>query len=284
MNKILCIALIAIAILTGTSACKTSKLKKHKKQEVKNDSLKQTVQSPKIDTTKSETSTSSQIDSTHQVTATQYIGKVLKPNSLSTKAKVSYEGGNKSFDFNANIRIKKDSIIWVYINVAGLLPIARAIITPDSFKAVIYTEREAYIGSVNKLSSFITEGLDFYSLQNLLLGNPIQKNAQLTQSLIKDNNIIISLNAQNYNEYARYSLIDSNLLQDILMGKNDTTLSLNQILNQYQLIGNNKFSTSRTLKVSSGDNKFNATINFNNIQFDQILEFPFSIPSNYPIK
>src|SRR5688572_21653804 len=34
-------------------------------------------------------------------------------NTFSAKAKMHYEGGDKSYDFIANIRMKKDSVVWV---------------------------------------------------------------------------------------------------------------------------------------------------------------------------
>ena len=54
-------------------------------------------------------------------------------NTFSAKVKVDYRGGDgKSYDFNAFLRMKKDSVIWVSINAALGIEAFRILIKPDS--------------------------------------------------------------------------------------------------------------------------------------------------------
>src|SRR5262245_43853516 len=58
-------------------------------------------------------------------------------NTFSAKIKVDYRGGDgKSNDFNAFLRMKKDSVIWVSINAALGIEAFRIMITRDSVKVL----------------------------------------------------------------------------------------------------------------------------------------------------
>src|SRR5258706_1886720 len=94
--------------------------------------------------------------------------------TFSAKIDVDYVGGDgKKENANANIRMYKDSVIW--ISVTGLFGIEglRAYITKDSIRIInkldkIYTGRSvAYVQEVSGLP------LDLHALQELLIGNPV---------------------------------------------------------------------------------------------------------------
>src|SRR5688572_5828609 len=58
--------------------------------------------------------------------------------TFSAKIKVDFEGsdGKKNPPFNAFVRLKKDSILWVNINAALGFDAFRVLITPDSVKVI----------------------------------------------------------------------------------------------------------------------------------------------------
>ena len=208
----------------------------------------------------------------------------LMLNTFSAKAKMHYESGDKSIDFVANIRMRKDSIIWVSVSVAGLVQVARAIITPDSFKAVLYTEKEAYQGPISKASSILPEGIDFYSLQNLLLGNPILNQYNTTNVVDATPNWIVRFEQANYIEQVQFDQTDSTLRSDQLITQGLTHKSLTQILSDIQLFGTLRLATQRKLTLLSDSTSMLVDMNYSNVSIDNEMSYPFSIPQNYTLK
>ncbi|MBO9657381.1 MAG: DUF4292 domain-containing protein, partial [Chitinophagaceae bacterium] len=95
-------------------------------------------------------------------------------NTFSAKINVDYQGTDgKKYDVNANLRMYKDSCIWISITAIFGIEGLRAYITRDSVKILnkqdkVYTARSvAYLQEVTKLP------LDLHSLQEVLIGNPV---------------------------------------------------------------------------------------------------------------
>ncbi|MBC8085117.1 MAG: DUF4292 domain-containing protein [Hymenobacter sp.] len=85
---------------------------------------------------------------------------------LSAKGKAQFEqqGGN------LNIRIRKDSVIWISASLVGFEGF-RAYITQDSVQVLDKLHREYYAGDYAYLSKRLNVPVTFEMLQALLLGN-----------------------------------------------------------------------------------------------------------------
>ncbi|PCJ88164.1 MAG: hypothetical protein COA57_03535 [Flavobacteriales bacterium] len=89
--------------------------------------------------------------------------------SMKINAEVVNEGKNNSF--KANIRIRKDSLIWVSITPLMGIEAVRLLITPDTVKAVNRIESTYFIGGYDFLSKKLNVDVSFESLQAMLIGN-----------------------------------------------------------------------------------------------------------------
>lgn len=210
--------------------------------------------------------------------------KRIEPGTFSTKAKMHYEGGDKSIDFVANIRMKKDSIIWVSVTVAGIVQVARAIITPDSFKAILYTEKEAFTGPIEKVNNILPAGLDFYALQNVLLGNPALRNARTTSVANTTPNWVVRSETDNYIEQLLFDQSDSTLRSSQLVANGNANKSVSHLLSNFGLFNNLKIATDRRLTILNDSSSMVVELNYSNIAIDNELTYPFSIPQNYTMK
>lgn len=90
---------------------------------------------------------------------------------LKTKTKIKAELGEKSISFTANIRIKKDSIIWISIVPMMGIEVFRGIITQDSVKYINKLEKKAVLLDYNALSKRLNFDINFNIVQSLLVGN-----------------------------------------------------------------------------------------------------------------
>ena len=93
--------------------------------------------------------------------------------SMKISADVKSEGKNDSF--KANIRIRKDSLIWISISPALGVEMVRVLITPDSVKYVskIPNDKHYYLGDFSAVTGVAQMSLDFKMIQDILLGNAI---------------------------------------------------------------------------------------------------------------
>src|SRR5215217_2817882 len=108
-------------------------------------------------------------DSTSRTDSIKFIQNVYQAldknridfETFSAKVKVDFEGSDgKKNDFNAFIRLRKDSVLWVSINALLGIEAFRVLITPDSVKVLNKLDKVVQLRSVSYL-------------QDLLVGNPI---------------------------------------------------------------------------------------------------------------
>ncbi|HXS37819.1 MAG TPA: DUF4292 domain-containing protein [Flavipsychrobacter sp.] len=284
MNKYI----IGIVILLGLSinACKISK--------------KATVNNVTVDTTKVITDTTvvtkPVVDSSKPSLITgekkvliaslsPLLQQKINYTTFSGKAKMNFEGPDMKQEFTANIRIRKDSIIWVAITaLGGLVQVARVGITPDSITIINYLQKEVTKMPLTQAAKLLPTPVDFSSLQNFIVGNTLIAPGNVTDAT--DSGGTWSLQEE-----------DSNYIQQVTYNKSDTTMSLSQLkaktnsgpqamiqYGNYEIIGGQKLSASRTVNIQNAGLQYYLDMNFANADFDQQLDYPFSIPKNYTIK
>ncbi|RYY31568.1 MAG: DUF4292 domain-containing protein, partial [Chitinophagaceae bacterium] len=113
-------------------------------------------------------------------------------NTFSAKVKVAFEGkdGKKS-DFNANIRLYKDSALWISINALLGIEAFRVLITPDSVKVLNKVDKIIQLRSVSYLKEVARIPFTFNDLQDLLIGNPIYLDSNITSYKLEPNGITL---------------------------------------------------------------------------------------------
>ena len=203
--------------------------------------------------------------------------------TFSGKAKMHFESLDGGKDFTANIRIRKDSVIWINITAFGGLPAARIFITRDSFFMTIPLQREAMILPLTAAAKVLPTEVDFSSLQNLFTGEPLRDGSITSTESLGDS---LTVHAE-----------DPSYLQRIIYNKADSTMrnaNLNtkipngpQAFNSYTDYANadgRKVSMNRVLYIQNKNDVYQLEINFSSIGFDLPLEYPFSIPRGYKLK
>jgi hypothetical protein len=78
---------------------------------------------------------------------------------------------SKANSFNANLRIKRDSVIWMSISPALGIEVARVFITPDSLKFINRINNTYFKGDYRYLNSLLQIESNFQMIQAILLGN-----------------------------------------------------------------------------------------------------------------
>lgn len=112
-----------------------------------------------------------------KVNKTEYLFQQLKQEEfqfdyLSAKANVKVIQDDKKNSFKANIRVKKDSLIWISIS-ALRIEMARVMISRDSVKVINRIEKNYFAGDYEYINRRFNLELEFDLIQSILVGNPI---------------------------------------------------------------------------------------------------------------
>jgi len=109
---------------------------------------------------------------------TEYLIEQMKLNefdfeTFSAKAVITLRQEGKKLNFKSNIRIKKDSVIWISITPVFGIEMARVMITNDTVKVINRLEKQFFIGDYEYINQRFNVDFEYEVLQALLLGNSI---------------------------------------------------------------------------------------------------------------
>jgi len=203
-------------------------------------------------------------------------------NTFTARVNIEYSGTDgKRYDVNANIRLLKDSAIWVSANALLGIEAFRALITKDSVKILDKLNKTYTARSVDYLQEVSSLPLDLAILQDLIIGNPVFLDTNFvsysqspgTVSLLSIGPRVrssITVDAEN-NTLQRIRLDDQNLARN---RNADLTYS------SYETRRNPPFATRRSITVSE-NKRLDIRLEFKQYEFGTEVSFPFSIPKNY---
>jgi hypothetical protein len=85
------------------------------------------------------------------------------------KAKLNISGSDVPVEVNANLRMKKDSVIWISASVGGF-PVAKLVFTKDTVIVLDNYKNRYFAGNYAKINDSLKTNLSFALLQSVLLG------------------------------------------------------------------------------------------------------------------
>ena len=204
---------------------------------------------------------------------------------FNAKMKVDYEGASgDGKDATANIRMKKDSVIW--ISLTGLLGIegVRAIVTKDSIKVMNKLKKEIQYRTVAYLQELTQLPFDFYTLQDLLLGNPIYFSNNIVSFKQTDNQMQIQSVGKLFKQLLTIDTTNNQILHTKLDDVHEERNRTAEItFGDYDNGKGKMFSKDRQITVTE-KSKLDIHLDVKQYDFDQPQTFPFNIPKNYEVK
>lgn len=205
-------------------------------------------------------------------------------NTFTGKAKCHYAGMGQKNEFTANIRVKKDQIIWINATaLGGIVNVARIYITPDSIFLVNYLQRSAYKMPIADANKLLPAPVDFSIMQNLIIGNALKLNGMATDAVDFGGTLSIQTEDKDIIQQLTYNKADSSMRSLQMRTRDNQTEGMVQYGN-YDMVSGRKFSTSRAISLNNQGEPYYLDMNFNNADFDRDIDFPFSIPKNYTVK
>ena len=206
--------------------------------------------------------------------------------SFSAKIKLEIEDAKgKKPDLLANVRMIKDSAIWISISATILnLEVFRVYINRDSVILLNKQDKEVQYRSLDYLQEITEIPFDFNTLQDLIIGNPIFFTDTSISVRKFDNFLLVSSLNKEFKNLITFSIPDDLLrhskLDDLNMNRNRTA---DFTYDSYSNSGGFFFSTYRQI-IASEKNKLDLRMNFKQFEFNKELSVSFSVPKNYKKK
>jgi hypothetical protein len=242
---------------------------------------------PVTDTTQHNTTT---LDSSAIAEATVFNKNMLSKirsniiafNTFSAKLKVDFESEAKQMaGISAVIRMQKDSVIWISASLPVIGEVARAIITPDSLKAIDKFHKKQYLRAIKDANDVLNIPFDFKTLQNLIIGNPVYLTDSIYQVVKTPAVISFSCDSTLFTSLFNVFADDYVLQQSKVMDKDSThNRSCELTYGEYKSQDGYKFATRRRVFIED-KNFTKINMDFNKVDFNQPVSFPFTIPSGY---
>jgi hypothetical protein len=202
--------------------------------------------------------------------------------TFSGKMDVDYaDADGKKFNVNAHVRMYKDSVIWLSITAILGIEGLRAYITPDSVKLLNKQDKIYTVRSIGYLQEITALPLSLSTLQDLLLGNPVFLDANITAYNLSGNTVsLMNRGAFFINLFTitqADKLVQNSKLEDLDKQRN---ISGYLTFADYEIKKEMNFSTKRSIDIVYKKN-LNIKMDFKNYEFNEKLNFPFSVPKNY---
>ena len=220
----------------------------------------------------------------------------LKFDWLSLKFDASYKEKRNTTDFKGQIRIRKDSLIWLTITPAMGIEMIRMVITTDSVKYVNRFKKEYFTGDYKLVSSFLQINVDFDMLQSILLGNDFQfyENNSFRASIDNLEYKLSTTDRRKIRKVAEASSDDAVvLLQNIWLDSDSFKIKkidlkeyekdnrkLEAMYGGFTAFDNQIYPATVNYNIIA-DNTLKVHISYNKVIMNEPMAFPFSIPDNY---
>jgi hypothetical protein len=265
MNRLL----ILIAFIVLLASCRSTR--KIQTAISKKDTTTLAIDNSKEDSLRFIRGTLAQIDSNR-----------IDFRTFNSKVNVDYKGfDGKKYDVNANVRMYKDSAIWISANAILGIEAMRVLITKDSVKLLdkinkVYTAR-----SMQYLQEVTTLPLDLQTLQQLIIGNAVFKDSTVLNLTTNAGTISLLTIGRWFKNLLTVDASNKTLvhskLDDVNIARNRTAdLSYGDYENKKGPL----FATKRRIVVTESK-ILDIKLDFKQYDFNQEVSFPFSVPKNY---
>jgi Domain of unknown function (DUF4292) len=198
-------------------------------------------------------------------------GKALDFRYLSSRSKIKYSNGEQELKAGLNVRLQKDSAVWMLIKASGIEGM-RVFCRTDSVFMLDRFKKEYYAFSYKNLSDKINFSINLSIIQALLLAD----GPFLSLSQAETEKEGLKFQAQR-NKLKR---LGSLLITEI---KKQNKLTLRY--DQYKDVGINAFplliNAMLTYKNGSSEIQTELQIEHQEIEEAESLSFPFIVPENY---
>ncbi len=219
---------------------------------------------------------------TTALTAYDLLQSTIKPwTYFSSKINSDFTDGNQTISATINLRMYKDSLIWVSAGMFGIEGF-RVLINKDSVVILNKLERSYMIIKTKEFSGITPTPLTVEQIQNIVIAKPF---FDLKQYQIKTNTVEqLSILCDQVKLGLTHNYTPSTLTMDssYMVDKVNTNNWARIQYSEYTQIVNHNFPLKAIIETKSNLQKNSVVqLNYTDVDFISPLTFPLTIPSSY---
>ena len=200
------------------------------------------------------------------------------------KARMILRDANKEREVKANIRIRKDSVIWMTFSVIGVQG-GKALINHDSITIVSNVDKEYYVFEYSELSKRYNFPITYEVIQAAMLGNTIVPRTD-EDDIVQEPSFFLLKQQAGTIDVHNYVNAASMKIEKIEMKEGNSSNSLILNYSNFQPVGTKLFPYNGTInlfyKTLGGLLNTTVIFEYNKAEVgDKELKFPFNIPKKY---
>ncbi len=200
--------------------------------------------------------------------------------TFSGKAHTKLNINGSSNDVTLNIRIQRDKKIWVSITAIAGIEVARALITPDSILLINRLQSLYVKKPFSYINAVAGNQVNYKTLESLLIGNAVSELLNENADMQTANGITTLTG--NLQDLVYTVLVGADMkVTQTNLNNQAATQSLQMVNSTFTQIGNRLVPSQIDMSSIVKDKKILVNLHYIKVDFDQPLEYPFSIPSRY---
>ena len=228
----------------------------------------------------SNATSSEKTESTSERIIANYYKNSADFSTLYIKANAKYKDEKQTQNVTAEIKIKKDEKILVSVRFLGFT-VAKALITPTSVKYYEKLGNNFFDGNYETLSKWLGADLNFFKVQNLFLGKPVD-------DLSKEKFMVVLTD-----KLAQLQNSSSGTFKSFSINTTNSTLAkqeINQIAQNrslqvsypaYQNANQIVFPLALDINATAESKSTTININYRSVSVNEDLSFPYNVPDGY---
>jgi len=220
----------------------------------------------------------------------------LKFDWLAAKFSADYENKGNTVSFGGQLRIRKDSLIWISLTPMLGIEALRIMISQDSVKLINRLNDTFFIGDYEYVNRFLNTNIDYDILQAFLIGNDLQyyENSKFRASIDRGEYKLSTLERQKLKKFVRNS--NENLkiyIQNIWLDAQTFKITFADVKEirrenikleasylEFKDIESQLFPKMMEFFIRA-ENNIRVKATFSKITINTPLQFPFKVPVNY---
>ena len=220
-------------------------------------------------------------DATANFVVEKHYEEEVQFETMRAELEAKYEDESQSHRLSVSLRMDKEDTIWLSGSMLGF-PVAKIMITPEKVFYYEKLSRSYFEGDFDLLSDWLGVPLNFQKVQNLLLGQALfdlRKEAYLASAADK----AYKMEPAKNNLLKRLFLISATNFKVLSeqISQTNAAKSLTVHYPQYQEVEGKVIPDKIKIIANEPSGSAHIEIDFDDVEFNTPVEFPFSIPSGY---
>lgn len=221
----------------------------------------------------------------------------IKYDTYSAKASVSLiNAKNRKTELKAQIRIKKDSLIWISFSPLLGIEAARLVLSADSIKFINRLDKTYFIGDYTFIRNAFGTNVDYDMVQALLTGNDFNQyeNESFRASVDRQEYRLTATHRMRKRREARQKETPTVLVQSIWLNPesfkivridlreyNDENKKLSVSYDDFVTVSGQQIPTMLFFDLWNAGIKTKVKFQISKAELDEEQQFLFKIPENY---